>query len=207
MMTELYDIENNLNSMLKRIPLCDTTIYGPSIDICGIVIYPLQFDAKAVLDLAGLSKNITIDEDKKTVHVILGKKTTNGQASVVQTTKMCDASWSKQYNEIKDLYKAMIGSNMNGSYGGVNNWNRFEKMKAELNHLKCDFIINADMSVLGYLDFDYQTGSLEFSEGGIIETASLGVELKKGNILYVALGLKGSEQGTIKATVSSSGSI
>ncbi|MDD6483565.1 MAG: leucine-rich repeat domain-containing protein [Clostridiales bacterium] len=201
------NVTNNLNSLLSKVTLCDTTIYGPTIDILGHDWQPLKFDANAVLDLAGLSKNITIDEDKKTVHVILGKKNVNGQASVVQTTKMCDASWSKQYNEIKDLYKTMTGFDMKGSSGGVNNWNRFEKMKAELNHLQCDFIIDADMSVLGYLDFDYQTGNLKFKEGGLIETASLGMQLKHGTVLYAVLSLKGTEKGTIKAQVSSSGKI
>lgn len=209
--TDINNISNNietkLNFILKTIPICDTTIYGPTIDILGYDWQPLKFNAKAVLDLAGLSKNITIDEDKKTVHVILGKKNVNGQASVVQTTKMCDASWSKQYNEIKDLYKTMTGFDMKGSSGGVNNWNRFEKMKAQLNHLKCDFIIDADMSILGYLDFDYQSGSLKLSEGGLIETASLGAQIPSGGVLYTALGLKGEEKGTIKATVSSSGKI
>lgn len=199
------NITDSLDSLLSKVTLCDTTIYGPTIDILGYDWQPLKFNAKAVLDLARLSKNITIDEDKKTVHVILGKKNVNGQASVVQTTKMCDASWSKQYNEIKDLYKTMTGFDMKGSSGGVNNWNRFEKMKAELNHLQCDFIIDADMSVLGYLDFDYQSGSLKLSEGGLIETASLGTQIPSGGVLYTALGLKGEEKGTIKATVSSSG--
>ena len=201
------NINNNLNSLLSNVTLCDTTVYGPTVNIFGRDFCPLKFDANAVLDLAGLSKNITIDEDKKTVHVILGKKNVNGQASVVQTTKMCDASWSKQYNEIKDLYKTMTGFDMKGSSGGVNNWNRFEKMKAQLNHLKCDFIIDADMSVLGYLDFDYQTGNLKFKEGGLIETASLGMQLKHGTVLYAVLSLKGTEKGTIKAQVSSSGKI
>ena len=205
----VYTIENDLNSILKEIKLCDTTIYGPpvTIPIIDYTFYPLKFDAKAVLNLAKFSKLITIDEEKKTVHVILGKKNTNGQASVIQTTDMCDSSWSKQYNEIKDLYKTMTGLNPSGSRNGVNNWNRFEKMKSELNHLKCDFIIDADMSVLGYLDFDYHTGKLKFSEGGIIETASLGMEFPSGKVLYVALGLKGSEQGTIKVTSSASGTL
>lgn len=200
-------VEADLNSVITAVPICDDVIYGPPVNILGKDYYPLKFDAKAVLNLAGLDKIITVDEDNKTVHVILGKKTADGSASVVQTTKTCDASWSKQYNEIKDLYKTMTGLDAKGSSGGVSNWNRFEKMKAELNRLQADFIISADMSVAAYMEFDYQTGKLKLSEGGIIETASLGAELKQGTLLYVSLGLKGSEEGTIKATLSSEGII
>lgn len=199
------NIETKLDDILKSMTICDATVLGPCVSIWKYDIYPLKFSAKAVLDLTKFSKNITIDEDKKTVHVLIGKKNQDGKASIVQTTKTCDASWSKQYNEVKDLYKSMTGFEAKGSSGGINNWNRFEKMKGELNRLKCDFIIDADMSLLGYIDFDYQTGALQFSEGGIIETASLGVELKHGQVIYAALGLKGSEEGTIKLTSTDNG--
>ncbi len=200
------NIETELNSLLKSVTLCDTTIKGPSFEINGNVICPLEFDAKAVLDLSGLSKCITVDTDKKTVHVILGKINEDGKASVVQTTKTCDASWGKQYGEIKGLYKKMTGGDMSSR----KNWNSFEKLKGELNSIKCDMFIEAEMQCVAYLDFDYQTGSLKLSEGGFIESASLGVNLNYplvGKCLYATLGLKGSEEGTIKAVVTSSGEI
>lgn len=206
-----YNVESELNSLLSSVTLCDTTIKGPTFDIAGYNICPLEFGAKAVLDFSGLSKNITIDKDNKKVHVILGKLNKNGSASVVQTTDMCDASWSKQYNEIKDLYKSMTGFNASGSdRNGINNWNKFEKMKAELNHMNCDMFISASMDCVAYLDFDYHTGYLQLSEGGFIESASLGTNFKYpliGSCLYATLGLKGSETGTIKATLTSSGTI
>lgn len=131
--------------------------------------------------------------------------------SVVQTTDMCDASWSKQYNEIKDLYRSMTGLNPNGSdKNGVSNWNKFEKLKGELNRMECDLFVKASMECVAYLDFDYQTGYLTLSEGGFIETASLGVDFRYpliGNCLYATLGLTGSETGTIKAMVTSSGTL
>ncbi len=194
-------VEYQLDSLLSSVTLCDTVIKGPTFDLPGKgEICPLQFDAKAVLDLTGLSKNITINKENKSVHVILGKLNKNGSASVVQTTDMCDASWSEQYNDIKDLYKTMTGYDMSSR----KNWNRFEKMKGELNRFHCDMFIEADMSVVAYLDFDFHTGELKLREGGIIQSAELGVNLDYplvGKAIYATLGLKGSEVGTIRAEI------
>lgn len=91
----------------------------------------------------------------------------------------------------------MTGFNASGSdKNGVNNWNKFEKLKGQLNRFNCDLFINASMECVAYMDIDYQTGTLKLTESGFIETASLGVDLNYymiGEFVYAMLGLIGNE--------------
>ena len=195
-------IKAKLSSGLKDIKFADGKLKGPSLDIMDgkYTFTPLDVEFKAGLPLSKLKYQAVIDSQTKTVKVWLGVSK-DGKCSITQTSKMTDASWSKQYNELKALYKDMTGFDAKGSNSkGVNNWNRFQKLKGQLNRMGCDMFINADLALTGYIEYDYSTGELNFKEGGIIEEASVGGSLKfpvYSTLVYTTLGLKLGEKGTL----------
>ena len=119
-------ITAELNDLLSSISLCNDTVNGPTAEINGKIFNPIKIPAKGLLNLNWLPKNITVDLEKKSIHIIIGKLNSSGNASVIKTTKTCDSSWSKQYQEIKDMYTSLSGNNKMNE----NSWQRFERMKA-----------------------------------------------------------------------------
>ena len=100
------------------------------------------------------------------------------------------------------MYKDLTGFDAKTSR---TTWNRFEKMKSELNHLKCDMFVNADMKITGFMEFSYSDDSrLSFKEGGIIEKVSVDTKFSSPVVapwVYISLGLGVSEEGTLKVQV------
>ncbi len=177
------------------------TIKGPSWDFnirgSKYTFTPLNFDFAAGMPLSNLKYQAVIDTDSKTVKVLLGFSK-NGKSEIKQTTNMNSTSWGKQYQSIKKMYKDLTGYDAKTTRA---TWNNFEKMKSDLNNLKCDMFISADMKITGYLEFSYAEDDLKFKEGGVIEKVSVGTALSApviGNFVYVSLGLEVSEEGTIK---------
>lgn len=102
----------------------------------------------------------------------------------------------------KKMYKDLTGLDAKTSRA---TWNNFEKMKSELNHLKCDMFVNADMKITGFMEFSYSDDSrLSFKEGGIIEKVSVDTKFSSPVVapwVYISLGLGVSEEGTLKVQV------
>lgn len=100
------------------------------------------------------------------------------------------------------MYKDLTGLDAKTSRA---TWNNFEKMKSELNHLKCDMFVNADMKITGFMEFSYSDDSrLSFKEGGIIEKVSVDTKFSSPVVapwVYISLGLGVSEEGTLKVQV------
>lgn len=180
----------------KKDLLGDTQIGVPGVELGGINLNLFSLQAKVGMDLGKLNWNAVIDTDTKTILVKVGFKDSS-DSEIVQTTDMCSASWSEQYKEIKKFYKFINGKDLKTR----KNWNDFQKMKASLNQLGCDLFLNADMSIGGYVEFDYSSGTINMSEGGLVASAGIGTEFKfplvTPPIIYTALGLAGNIDGSI----------
>ena len=180
----------------KKQLLGDTQIGVPGVELGGFNLNLLSIQAKVGMDLGKTNYSVVVDTDTKTILVKAGFKDSSS-ADVVQTTDMCSASWSEQYKAVKKFYKFIDGRDLKTR----ENWNDFQKMKASLNQMGCDLFLSADMNVAGYLEFDYSSGKIKFSEGGMIASAGVGVEMKfplvTPPIVYTTLGLKGDIKGSI----------
>ena len=197
-------IKSNLNDMLQDIHFASGEIKGPEFEVMDgkYKFSPFNFDFRTEILLSKLKFNAVIEDSTKTVKVILGYGK-DSEAEITQTSKKIDSSWGKQFNDIKSLYKEMTGSDMGSSNKKGTYWNKFQKLKSDLNRIKCDMLISADMSVCGYIEFDYSSGSLVYKEGGIIEEVTAGTEIPFpicGKFVYTALGLEVGESGTIAWT-------
>lgn len=162
---------------------------------------PLNMDFAAGMPLSNLNYQAVIDTDSKTVKVLLGASK-DGKSEIKQTTNVNSTSWGQQYQSVKKMYKDLTGFDAKTSR---TTWNRFEKMKSELNHLKCDMFVNADMKITGFMEFSYSDDSrLSFKEGGIIEKVSVDTKFSSPVVapwVYISLGLGVSEEGTLKVQV------
>ena len=162
---------------------------------------PLNMDFAAGMPLSNLNYQAVIDTDSKTVKVLLGASK-DGKSEIKQTTNVNSTSWGQQYQSVKKMYKDLTGLDAKTSRA---TWNNFEKMKSELNHLKCDMFVNADMKITGFMEFSYSDDSrLSFKEGGIIEKVSVDTKFSSPVVapwVYISLGLGVSEEGTLKVQV------
>ena len=162
---------------------------------------PLNMDFAAGMPLSNLNYQAVIDTDSKTVKVLLGASK-DGKSEIKQTTNVNSTSWGQQYQSVKKMYKDLTGFDAKTSRA---TWNNFEKMKSELNHLKCDMFVNADMKITGFMEFSYSDDSrLSFNEGGIIEKVSVDTQFSSPVVapwVYISLGLGVSEEGTLKVQV------
>ena len=162
---------------------------------------PLNMDFAAGMPLSNLNYQAVIDTDSKTVKVLLGASK-DGKSEIKQTTNDNSTSWGQQYQSVKKMYKDLTGLDAKTSRA---TWNNFEKMKSELNHLKCDMFVNADMKITGFMEFSYSDDSrLSFKEGGIIEKVSVDTKFSSPVVapwVYISLGLGVSEEGTLKVQV------
>jgi len=162
---------------------------------------PLNMDFAAGMPLSNLNYQAVIDTASKTVKVLLGASK-DGKSEIKQTTNVNSTSWGQQYQSVKKMYKDLTGLDAKTSRA---TWNNFEKMKSELNHLKCDMFVNADMKITGFMEFSYSDDSrLSFKEGGIIEKVSVDTKFSSPVVapwVYISLGLGVSEEGTLKVQV------
>ena len=177
----------SLDKYVENIQGENSTIVGPTLDVFGKQFSLFEFETSTSIEMNKFKTEVAYDTENKLVKVLIGIST-DGQAGIDGTSdnRMCNASWSKEYNQFKNLYKQMTGleakkSNKNGSY-----WNQFERLKGRMNRLQCKLFVSADMQACGYMEWSYETGTLEFAEGGFLEQASLGVKAK-GNVPNIPL--------------------
>lgn len=200
-------IDFRLADYMSDISIEDTTVNGPKCSIAGKDFNLFSIELGTKLELSKLRSEVSVDTEKKLVKVLLGVNT-SGSAGVDGTdgNKLNNAAWSKEYNDFKNLYKQITGleakkGNQNGSY-----WNQFQKLRGKMNSFQCKLMVSASMQASGYLEWSYETGTLTFSEGGLMEAASIGAEVRKNipqfPLAYVYLKLSADEKGAIvcKAT-------
>lgn len=171
-------------------------VQGPAVNVMGHDLRLLNIQAKVGMNLGKVNWDAAVDTVTKTVRVKAGFNDSEN-AELVKTSDMCDSTWSEQYKQMKKFYKFVNGGELNTR----KDWNDFEKLKGSLNSLGCDLFLNADMSIGGYLEFDYSSGVLKLSEGGIMASAGIGTEIKypviQPPLIYLSLGLKGNVKGSI----------
>lgn len=165
----------------------EATIYGPTLDVFGKQFSLFKLDASTKIGTDNLKTEVSYDVENKLVKVLIGVST-SGQAGIDGTTdnRMCNATWSKEYNQFKSLYKQMTGLEAKKSNGNGTYWNQYQKLKGKMNKFQCKLMVDANMWASGYMEWSYETGELKFSEGGFIEQAALGVKVKQ-NIPQIPL--------------------
>lgn len=170
----------DLKSHVSDISGEEATIYGPSIDVFGKKFSLFEINASTKIGMDNLKAEVSYDVENKLVKVLVGVDT-SGTAGIDGTTdnRMCNATWSAEYNQFKNLYKQMTGLEAKKSNGNGTYWNQFEKLKGKMNKFQCKLMVDASMWASGYMEWSYESGKLKFSEGGFIEQAALGVELKQ----------------------------
>jgi len=192
-----------IDEILKDQDISNGKIDGLSMDFTikdnKYTFTPLNLDFAAGMPLSNLNYQAVIDTDSKTVKVLLGMSK-DGKSEIKQTTDVNSTSWGQQYQSIKKMYKDLTGYDARTTRA---TWNNFEKMKSELNSLKCDMFVSADMKITGFLEFSFAddgSGSC-FKEGGIIEKVSVDTNFSSPVVapwVYISLGLGVSEEGTLK---------
>lgn len=197
------EVDAFLDKLLKDQNYANDKIDGLSMDFTikdnKYTFTPLNLDFAAGMPLSNLNYQAVIDTDSKTVKVLLGMSK-DGKSEIKQTTDVNSTSWGQQYQSIKKMYKDLTGYDARTTRA---TWNNFEKMKSELNSLKCDMFVSADMKITGFLEFSFAddgSGSY-FKEGGIIEKASVDTNFSSPVVapwVYISLGLGVSEEGTLK---------
>lgn len=178
----------------------DTDVAMPALELGNYNIDLFKLTAKAEMKLSNYKWSAVIDNEKKTIKVKVGFED-DEKAGIVQTTDMCSSSWSNQYKEMKKFYKFVDGRNLNTR----KEWNQFEKLKGQLNQMGCNLFLDAQMSIAGYLEFDYSSSEVKFAEGGILISAGLGAEYRfplinlpvLKDMLYTSLGLRGDAEGNV----------
>ncbi len=178
----------------------NATIYGPTLDIIGKQFSLFQIDASTKIGTDNLKAEVSYDVEKKLVKVLIGVST-SGKAGIDGTTdnRMCNASWSQEYNQFKSLYKQMTGLEAKKSNGNGTYWNQFQKLKGKMNRFQCKLMVDADMWASGYMEWSYESGELKFSEGGFVEQAALKVGLKQyvpqAPLVYWFISVTADEKG------------
>ncbi len=178
----------------------NATIYGPTLDIIGKQFSLFQIDVSTKIGTDNLKAEVSYDVEKKLVKVLIGVST-SGKAGIDGTTdnRMCNASWSEEYNQFKSLYKQMTGLQAKKSNGNGTYWNQFQKLKGKMNRFQCKLMVDADMWASGYMEWSYESGELKFSEGGFVEQAALKVGLKQyvpqAPLVYWFISVTADEKG------------
>ena len=84
--------------------------------------------------------------------------------------KNSDNYWKESYKEVKELYKNVAGQNASTDklYHG------FQKLRKKLRKNNASIGVKVTSELAGYMEFDFSTGKLRYSSGGVIlKTLSL----------------------------------
>ncbi len=179
----------DISGVLANIAFSSEKIYGPSVNIMGKSFPLFSFDAG--LNLSGFSFKYKQNVRDKTVKYIVGIK----DGIDVST----DENFTENYNEFKSFFK--------GFSSNKENYNNYRKIRSKLKKMSGKIGFDADLSVAGYLEFDYSTGSLKFKEGGMVVTAeaALSQDVPFWGICYATFKIGGEIEGKLYASQESSG--
>ena len=179
----------DISGVLANIAFSSEKIYGPSVNIMGKSFPLFSFDAG--LNLSGFSFKYKQNVRDKTVKYIVGIK----DGINVST----DENFTENYNEFKSFFK--------GFSSNKENYNNYRKIRSKLKKMSGKIGFDADLSVAGYLEFDYSTGSLKFKEGGMVVTAeaALSQDVPFWGICYATFKIGGEIEGKLYASQESSG--
>lgn len=194
----------NLDELVPDIDFGMDKLKGPQITIAGHTFNLFEIEGNVKIPL---SKKLTIqvqaDTEKKTVNILLGYKTKSGSTTVVgdPNSQEEDLDYWESYTDAKELYKLVLG----GKTNTPDFRSKFNQQYDKLQKFQMDMIVKASARLSGFIEFSYESGSLELSEGGGV----LGVELSKtlnGRIpsfpaAYLTIRFKAKTEGGIAAYV------
>ena len=181
----------DVSGVLSDIAFSGEKIAGPTVTIMG-KSFPL-FSFEGGLNLGSFSFKYKQDTRKKTVKYIVGIKDGIDVSN--------DDDFNDNYDEFKSFFKGF------GDGTNYNNYWRYNKIKDKLQKSSGKIGFDANLSVAGYLEFDYSTGSLKFKEGGMVVTAeaALSQDVPFWGICYATFKIGGEIEGKLYATQESSG--
>lgn len=152
---------------------CDMGVLrGPKISIAGEEFYLFEYASKLELPFKKLPIEASVDNEKKTVNVLIGFKEVKGDMTIVgDPDSPADSrnDFWKSYTDAKNLYKTIGGKSVTSAkFRG-----KFQDVYDELQDLGMDLVVGATGKVCGYAEFSFESGKLEFSEGGGILSVSV----------------------------------
>lgn len=187
-----------LDGLLENISFGTDKIYGPSVTILGKTFYLFELNGKVDLDLGDSKWNIQAkaDTEKKTIQVLVGFDEIKDSA-IVGDEQSGRGEWQKSWHEVKDLYNSLSGNDVGGWMAGPGYRNLHKQLVKE----ESTIFLKIKGRIAGYLEWSYETGSIEFSEGGMILTASaegsIDSRIAAFPAAYVTVGLKVETAGKI----------
>ncbi len=156
-----------LKEKLSNISFNGGTIEGPSIKLLGKVIPLFEVDASAYIPLDE-SIQVKVDAYTKTIEVLIGFKDFSGSANL-SPEENSNAYWKESYKQVKSLYKGMTGNEVKGTKA----WNDFSKLRGKLKKQNATLLVNGNLHLAGYMEFNYESGEIKLSEGGIISEVGI----------------------------------
>lgn len=200
--------ELDLNELLPDISFDMDELKGPKISIGDYVFNLFEIEGKVEIPLAKkLTLQIQANIEKKTINVLVGYKTKSGDMTVVGDPNSGeeDTDYWESYLKAKELYQMVSGGTANSAAFR----SKFQDQYDKLQEFDMDMIVKAKARVGGFIEFSYETGKLEFSEGG----GFLAVELSKtlnGRLpsfpaAYLTLRFKASAEGKLMVVAEDTG--
>ena len=185
----------NLNSLINNISFEDEKVEGPNVTIDKKKFNIFTIDAGLAVKFDKLQAKV--DEEKKTVQVLIGFKDFSGSAKLDKETNSTNY-WSESYRQVKSLYTGMTGKKVDTT----KLWNQFSKLRGKLRKNDMSMGITGSEYMAGYAEFSYASGEFVFSNGGIVIEAALGsavtYELPPCPAVYVTFGLEAGFKGKIQ---------
>ena len=181
----------DISGVLADIAFSGEKITGPTVNIMGKSFPLFSFDGG--LNLGSFSFKYNQNPEDKTVKYIVGIKDGIDISN--------DDDFNDNYNDFRSFFKGFSDKT------NYNNYWRYNKIKDKLEKSSGKIGFDADLSVAGYLEFDYSTGSMKFKEGGMVVTAeaALSQDVPFWGICYATFKIGGEIEGKLYATQESSG--
>ena len=183
----------NLSGLVENVSMGNTKVKGPEVTIAGKTFPLFEFDSALELKLMDRVQ-AKVDMKSKKVQVLLGFYEFDGSAKL-DKDKNSDNYWKESYKEVKELYKNVAGQNASTDklYHG------FQKLRKKLRKNNASIGVKVTSELAGYMEFDFSTGKLRYSSGGVI--LKTGAECEQVQHLaacpatYVVFRLKGNLNG------------
>ena len=184
-----FDMSNTLTSVAFN----NEEVHGPKIEILGEEFY--LFKTNVNLNLGPLSVKYKQDEKEKTVKYIVGLK------EGVDVENYDD--FNDNYYKMKDFFMSFSGD------GAYNRYWKYQQMKGLLAKNGGDCGFSADLSVAGYIEYDYSSGDMVYKEGGLVVTAEVAVsqDVPFAYICYATFKVGGEIEGKLYFQQDSSGEV
>lgn len=139
----------DLSQFLAKLQFEKETVTGPSVTILGKTFSFFSFEAG--IDISDVSFKVNQDTNDKKIRYILG---------IGDGVEVDNNSWFlSNFKEFKEFYSYFSNSDINYRYNKIRN--KLKKFDGSVG-------FESELSVAGYIEFDYSTGDLIFKEGGLV---------------------------------------